>query len=159
MKIKLLATGTIIEAENPLVAFLAYLQGDAELIGDQVIISMIEEELSKYRPKLSPEELAKIRSHKNTETWDNLRDKIKPVIIQLWQKTGYTQGYLEIGEMRDAILKHPEFKEYDPETVSRRIRELADTDIEKPPYLLHYGDTRGSGRYVLNGEAMMRRAR
>ena len=159
MKVKYRVSGAEKFVENPLVGVLAWMRGDADIIpdgpGDSDLIDLINLEMDKLRPRVTPEDLAKIKAHSDPENWGSLRDRFKPHILELWSQAGEGKGYLEL----QAIIRHlehtGEFGRYLHDTISSRIREMANPDIETPTFLKHYVDGQRTGRYVLNKQALV----
>ena len=154
MRVRLKDSGEEFDALDPLGAFLQYLRGKVELVGDPLTVKMIEEEMQKLRPNISKEDV-KTWSER-ADKMDDLREVIKPLLLELWRRKTCEldfKGYLELGDILTYLGKHPEIirKQVQPNTVDARIRELANLEIETPPFFIRIGEGR-TGHYALNYE-------
>lgn len=142
----------------PLPAFYLILQGLGKLVAEtpdqEQIIFKIEEAIDELRATLvkplPPAAVEKMKQRMNPDHWTNLRDKIKPAILD----ASKGKSFLTLKEILDALVNDEEFKRYQVNTLDARVRELANRDIEDPPFLLHAYPGQKTGQYRINPEAV-----
>jgi hypothetical protein len=122
--------------------------------GDAGTVEMIEEEMQKLRPTLTPEEAERIRRRKQPEEWRQELEEVKDLVIQEWEEGAALHGWFHVRGIVKRAKQHPHLKHCSEETVSRRVRDAADPKVENPPFLFHWMPGVNTGKYRINVNAV-----